>query len=148
MPSPTTGVPDDPRRQFDFWIGRWDCTWEDGHGRNEVTSICEGTVIQERFAADDGQLDGVSISIFDSRRECWVQTWMDSQGSWFHLTGRFEADAMNLYTTEVDADGYRKRMRFAAITANGFAWSWARSRSMTGWEPLWAIDYRRADASS
>jgi hypothetical protein len=141
-----TPVPDDPRRQLDFWIGRWECTWPGGAGTNEVTSICAGAVIHERF--DSGELSGVSISIYDESIGRWVQTWMDSQGSWFHLTGSFEDGAMNLYTTAADEQGFRKRMRFDAITPDGFRWSWARSRDMLAWEPVWTIDYRRAEAAT
>jgi hypothetical protein len=135
-------VPDDPHRQLDFWIGRWECSWEGGAGTNEVTSICDGAVVQERFQT--GGLAGVSISVYDESAGCWVQTWMDSQGSWFHLNGSFADGAMSLYTTAPDEQGYRKRMRFDEITPDGFRWAWARSRDMAAWDVLWTIAYRRA----
>jgi hypothetical protein len=138
-----TSVPDDPRRQFDFWIGRWDCSWPGGAGTNDVTLVCDGAVIQERFASSE--LSGVSISVYDASTGRWVQTWMDSQRSWFHLTGSFEDGAMNLYTTIADEQGYRKRMRFDSITPEAFRWSWARSRDMTEWEGAWEIEYRRME---
>ncbi len=59
---------------------------------------------------------------------CWVQTWMDSQGSWFHLTGTFRDGAMQLVTTQPDARGDTKRMRFEDITERAFTWTWASSR--------------------
>jgi len=138
-------VPDDPRRQFDFWVGRWDCAWEGGTGTNVVTPECDGAVIHERFAS--AELSGVSISVYDASVERWVQSWMDSQRSWFYLTGSFEDGAMNLYTTTADRQGHRKRMRFDAITPGGFRWSWSRSRDMSEWEAVWTIDYRKADAA-
>ena len=53
--------------------------------------------------------------------------------------------AMELFTTEPDADGRRKRMRFAAIAADRFEWTWSRSAA-DGWDELWRIDYTRATA--
>jgi hypothetical protein len=37
------------RRQFDIWIGSWDCTWEGGDGTNVVTAELNGIVTHERF---------------------------------------------------------------------------------------------------
>jgi hypothetical protein len=67
---------------------------------------------------------------------------MDSDGSWFHLTGGMREGAMELLTTSLDAGGYRKRMRFADITPASFRWTWARSRNVD-WEDLWEIAYLR-----
>ena len=103
----------------------------------------EGRVIRESFDAPG--LIGTSISVYDAAAARWVQTWMDSQGSWFHLTGGMRDGAMELFTTEPDADGCRKRMRFAAIAGGSFEWTWSRSAA-DGWDELWRIDYTRATA--
>jgi hypothetical protein len=34
-----------------FWLGSWECTWDRGHGTNDVTLELDGHVIVERFAA-------------------------------------------------------------------------------------------------
>jgi hypothetical protein len=134
----------DAARDFGFWVGTWDCTWDGGSGRNVVDWVCEGRVLQERFDASAHGLVGTSISLYDAAAGRWVQTWMDSEGSWFHLMGAMSGGVMDLLTTELDADGYRKRMRFSEIGAERFLWTWARSRGEDDWEPLWAIRYRRA----
>jgi hypothetical protein len=130
---------DDPRRQFDFWLGEWRCTWEGGAGANTIALICEGAVVHESFRSEDAELVGTSISVYDAAAGVWVQTWMDNQGSWFHLTGRFADGVMDLYTTTPDADGFRKRMRFSGISDD----AWARSADMAAWDALWAISYTR-----
>ena len=132
---------DDPRRQLDFWLGCWRCDWEGGTGRNTVEAVCDGRVIRESFQADG--LIGTSISVYDETAGSWVQTWMDSQGGWFHLTGAMRDGAFELETTTPDAEGRRKRMRFAAITHGSFEWTWARSVAGGGWEQLWRIAYSR-----
>jgi hypothetical protein len=134
---------EDPRRQFDFWIGTWRGAWDGGAGSNVVAPICQGAVIHESFRSDGDELVGTSISVYDTAAGCWVQTWMDNQGRWFHLTGEFAGGAIDLITTTDDAGGYRKRMRFDAIAPGGFDWTWARSRDGSAWEPLWTIAYTR-----
>src|SRR5690348_13578108 len=129
----------DGSRDFDFWIGTWDCTWEGGEGRNVVDWACGGRVVREAFDAEPHGLVGTSLSVYDAVAERWVQTWMDSTGSWFHLTGARDDDGMELRTTTLDAAGYRKRMRFTRIHPEGFEWDWSRSQDGDSWEPLWAI---------
>ena len=135
----------DPLRQFDFWLGEWQCSWEGGRGRNRVEAICEGRVIRESFGGGQGaDLVGTSISLYDMRAGRWVQTWMDSQGSWFHLRGEFGDGAMELFTVAPDARGETKRMRFFDIAEDGFTWSWASSADGVTWGELWRIAYQRA----
>src|SRR5436190_22003413 len=133
----------DGSRDFDFWVGTWDCSWEGGAARNVVDWACDGRVLRERFDGAAHGLVGTSISVYDRSAHLWVQTWMDSDGSWFHLTGGMRDGALELLTTTCDGEGYRKRMRFADIEPESFAWSWARSRDGGEWEQLWAIAYRR-----
>jgi hypothetical protein len=134
----------DAARDFDFWVGTWDCSWDGGSGRNVVDWVCEGRVLRERFDASAHGLVGTSISVYDAAAGRWVQTWMDSEGSWFHLTGVMSGGMLDLLTTELDADGCRKRMRFSDIGAERFLWTWSRSRREDDWEPLWAIEYLRS----
>jgi len=93
----------DAERGFDFWLGTWDCAWDGGRGRNVVDRVCEGRVVRERFDAAAHGLVGTSISVYDSAAARWVQTWMDSDGSWFHLTGGMRGGAMELLTAASNA---------------------------------------------
>ena len=73
---------------FDFWVGEWDGQWEGGRGSNTVTSELDGSVILERFDGRPGTtLQGLSLSVFDRERECWRQTWVDSNGGYLDFTG-------------------------------------------------------------
>ena len=67
-----TVVMDDPRRQFDFWLGEWRCTWEGGAGANTIALICEGAVVHESFRSEDAELVGTSISVYDAAAGAWV----------------------------------------------------------------------------
>jgi len=133
----------DGPRDFDFWIGTWHCSWEGGEGRNVVEWVCGGRVVRESFDAERHGLAGTSLSVYDAAARCWAQTWMDSTGTWFHLTGARNGEGMQLRTTTLDADGYRKRMRFTRVHDEGFEWDRSRSKPGRPREPISAVSYRR-----
>ena len=136
----------DAARQFDFWLGEWDCTWhKDGleHvGTNSVYADLGGMVVVENF---DGRpsldFQGLSYSVYDRTAQRWKQTWVDSEGTYLDFVGGFEAGAMELRR---DVDGAVFRMRWENIEPNGFDWCYARSSDGgETWEPLWEIGYTR-----
>ena len=71
----------DAARQFDFWLGEWDCTWvHDGDrctATNSVYADLGGCVLVENF---DGRpsldLQGLSFSagVVASKRFTWART--------------------------------------------------------------------------
>ena len=140
----------DAARQFDFWLGDWDCTWyEDGLeyvGTNSVYADLGGAVLVENF---DGRpsldFQGLSFSVYDRAAACWRQTWVDSEGSYLDFAGSFENGVMELRRSgEVDGAPALFRMRWENIEADAFDWSW--QRSVDGgetWVSLWEIEYRR-----
>ena len=137
----------DKRSEFDFWLGRWELTWEGGQGTNHIETILDGHVIQERFEAlaQDG-LKGMSLSVYDERQACWRQIWVDNQGGYLEFTGGRQGDQMIL-TRVADIDGQRvhQRMLWYDIRSAGFTWSWERSIDEgKSWEALWVIQYARA----
>ena len=136
----------DPARQFDFWLGEWDCTWHaDGleHiGTNSVYADLGGMVLVENF---DGRpslnYQGLSYSVYDRKAQCWKQTWVDSEGVYLDFSGGFENGAMELRRV---ADGALFRMRWERIDPNGFDWSYQRSDDGgQTWTALWEIGYSR-----
>jgi hypothetical protein len=134
---------------LDFWIGSWDCTWEGGHGSNEITRELDGHVVVERFEAQTPEpFTGMSVSVPDLQGDGWRQTWVDSNGSYWHFVGGPQADGTFVFGTPepVDADRRYKRMVFSEITPGGFAWRWESSEDGAAWEERWAIAYRRRDA--
>jgi hypothetical protein len=140
----------DPARQFDFWLGEWDCTWEkDGveHvGTNSVYADLGGCVLVENF---DGRpsldFQGLSFSVYDREAGCWKQTWVDSEGGYLDFAGSFENGVMELRRNgDVDGAPAVFRMRWENIEPNSLDWSW--QRSVDGgetWTTLWAIEYSR-----
>ena len=131
---------------LDFWIGRWVCTWEGGHGTNAVTRELDGHVISERFEAIEPEpFNGRSVSVLGSDA-IWRQTWVDSTGNYWHFEGGPRDDGSFIFATpgRVDAEHLYKRMVFSEITDESLAWRWEFSADGALWERRWAIDYRRA----
>ena len=130
---------------LDFWRGGWDCVWDGGSGTNTITRELGDQVVVERFEAiEPDRWSGMSVSVFDPASESWRQTWVDSNGSYWHFVGTIVDGTLAFATPErVDADSTFKRMVFSDVTPDGFAWRWERSSDGADWEPRWAITYRR-----
>ena len=136
----------DAARQFDFWLGEWDCSWHadglDHVGTNSVYADLGGMVIVENFDARPSlDYQGLSYSVYDRAAQRWKQTWVDSEGTYLDFVGRFEDGVMELHRR---AEDVLFRMRWENIEPNGFDWSYARSDDDGGiWTALWEIGYRR-----
>ena len=141
---------DDKAKQFDFWLGEWDLTWgENGRGRNVISKILDGQVIQEQFTSlpDDETppFVGLSLSVFNARTDRWQQTWVDNQGGYLDFTGGMAGDKMILSRQAIiEGQPVQQRMVWHNIGADALDWSWERSDDGgQSWKVLWAIHYRR-----
>jgi hypothetical protein len=135
-----------PETQFDFWLGKWDCTWGGdgtGKGSNHVLRILDDKIIQENFSAPD--FTGISVSSYDAERKLWCQTWVDSSGTYLDFTGKFEDGKMILVRNAiVKGQACKQRMIWYNIEASQFDWNWERSDDEgTTWRVLWQIKYSR-----
>lgn len=144
-------------RQLDFWVGEWIATWTNpngtqGTGRNVITNNEYGPcVITERFTADDGSLQGFSISTYFQGAREWRQTWMDAQGGYFDLFGGPSTDPRHRFVLET----YRRRdtaprlrMIWEDVQPDSFTWRWqGRASAEAEWTDRWVIRYRRATAA-
>jgi hypothetical protein len=134
--------------ELDFWLGDWDCVWDDGLGRNTITRELGGEVVVERFEAGGGEtFQGTSLSVFDEEVG-WRQTWVDSNGSYWHFEGARLGDGSVVFATPtpVDTDRLYKRMVFSNVTHDGFDWRWESSPDGASWAERWAIRYTRRKA--
>ena len=134
-------------REFDFWLGEWDLTWEGGgEGTNSVYHDFDGRVIVESFDARPSlDLQGMSVSTYDVDAGCWKQTWVDNRGFHAHAVGELVDGEMDLRFHRVD-DGQLAlfRMRWFDIRPGSLRWSYGRSYDRgASWETLWEISYTR-----
>src|SRR6186713_613180 len=86
-------------RQFDFWVGNWDLSSGDSSsGTNTIYKIMDGCTVQENFSNPKTGYDGKSWSVYNSVAKLWQQTWVDNQGGYIELSGKFEDGKMTLKT--------------------------------------------------
>ncbi len=133
--------PDD----FEFWLGEGDCVWEGGRGTNSIERILDGKIIQESFESlEPHGWTGLSVSSHDAHSGDWHQTWVDSNGSYWHFVGgRVDGDPSFGTPVPVDRDLRYKRMIFSDIGPAGFDWRWESSPDGEDWEVAWQIRYTR-----
>ena len=143
-----------PPDLFDFWLGDWAATWKNadgttGKGRNRITKILDGAVIEEDFAADPASnppplLKGRSLSV--QQNGVWRQAWADNQGGFFALRGQVEGDKRIFITEPLQRGGKTvvQRMVFHTIKADSLVWDWeSSSDGGASWQRQWRIDYVR-----
>ena len=140
----------DAARQFDFWLGEWDCSWDDGDRRHVATNsvyldLGDKVVVENFDGRPSLDFQGLSFSVYDRNAGCWKQTWVDSEGSYLDFTGGFENGVMELRRDgEVDGAPAIFRMRWENIERDSLDWSWQRSDDGgETWIPLWEIGYSR-----
>jgi hypothetical protein len=135
---------DEPEKQFDFWLGKWDLTWSvDGKGTNRIERILDGKIIQENF--ESVNLQGLSFSAYDPERDLWCQTWVDNSGGYLDFTGKYDNGKMILGRDAiVKGEACRQRMVWYNIEPGQFDWNWERSDDNgETWRVLWQIKYTR-----
>ena len=101
------GCRDAARRQFDFWLGRWEVTDSAGatvYGTNDITSEEAGCLVHEHWIGSRGG-SGQSLNYHDPHRQVWQQDWVGSGGENLHLIGRLENGAMVLEGDAPDQAG-------------------------------------------
>lgn len=132
---------------LDFWLGTWTATWESGGGTNTITRELNDAVVVERFEAGAPEpWSGMSVSVHDPRTGSWRQTWVDSNGSYWHFVGsRTEEGTIFATPGPVDEDETYKRMVFSDVEREAFHWRWESSADGRAWVQRWAIDYRRTE---
>ena len=147
----------EPAEYFDFWIGYWEVSWEEGEGEtgsgtNKIVKILDGMVIQENFRITEGRnkgFKGTSISVYQTRFEQWKQAWADNNGGYFDFTGKFDG-GKRIFQTETkqmeNGTQFTQRMVFYDITENSFTWDWESSENGgETWKLNWRIFYNKMD---
>ncbi|MBL8059941.1 MAG: DUF1579 family protein [Chthonomonas sp.] len=142
----------DPAKDFDFWIGEWKCAGDsyDAAGKatkteatNRIAKILDSKVVEENFKM--GSFIGRSYSTYDPTAKLWRQTWVDNQGSYIALTGKFEAGKMILQTIPNPLQPkVASRMVFENIKKESFDWNWESSTDEgKTWKLNWHLRYTR-----
>lgn len=91
------GCPDSRSHDFDFWIGTWEVSNQDGSivGHNRIEPILDRCVLQETWAGASGSA-GTSLNFFDTAQNKWRQFWVWREGTTLELEGGLVDGAMVL----------------------------------------------------
>jgi hypothetical protein len=144
----------DTAQYFDFWVGKWKVTYDEGngikeYGTNTIDKILDEVVIRDSFEVTGGQNEGfkgTSISVYQPRLKRWKQAWADNQGGYFDLEGEFVSNK-RIFKTQIFERGDKRiqqRMVFYDIKPNSFTWDWELSTDGgQSWTLSWRILYER-----
>ena len=130
---------------LDFWVGKWNVSWDGGSGTNEITKEYDGCVIRENFKGSN--LKGMSISSYVPAEGVWRQIWVDEQNGFLDLVGKSDGTNYIFHTTpDTVTPNIQLQMVFSKIQKDSFVWTWQRTEnSGESWQDLWQINYTRAD---
>jgi len=134
--------------QFDFWIGEWDLYSADTlTGHNSIYKIMDACTVQENFSNPKTGYIGKSWSVYNPLSKQWQQTWVDNQGGYIPLTGKFEEGKMTLTTPPRKLPNGKEvisQMIFYNISKDSFDWDWqATQDGGATWKSSWKIHYVR-----
>ena len=100
------------RREFDFWLGRWEVRGAKGAvvGHNRIEAMHGGCALLESWTSLSG-VAGTSLNFFDPVRGKWRQLWLDRTAGLIELEGGLAGAAMVLEGTSLQPDGTLGKMR-------------------------------------
>ncbi|MEM9077780.1 MAG: hypothetical protein AAGC43_12100 [Bacteroidota bacterium] len=152
--------PEDDADLFNFWVGKWEATWDEGNGKlgkgfNSISRDLNGRILRENFEIVEGQskgFKGTSISVHQPQFKRWKQAWADSQGGYFDFIAEYDkSNEHKIFKTKIhekDGKKYIYRMVFKEIQTNTFIWDWEfSSDGGTTWKLQWRINYKRVGSS-
>ncbi len=151
---------EDPRRQFDFWVGEWsvqnrhlqpDGSWRDGDvTRARITPVCGGTAVLEEWAGDfrGAFMNGFSLRAWDPDREDWALLlfWTtDGNGGFGTLRGRFRHGRGEFFA---GSGATRTRYTFSDALPDSVRWDSARTTDAgVSWKTDWIMEFSRTRAA-
>lgn len=133
---------------FDFWLGDWQVFKPDGSlaGHNRISKDYNNCVLRERYTALGGY-SGESINIYDSSRDVWHQTWVDSGGTLLLLEGKLINGDMVLSGDAVSVDGQlqRHRIRWTPNKDGSVRQLWQSKGASSDWATIFDGLYKKTN---
>ena len=109
-------------------------------------------MIREDFSGGgpNGHLNGLSLSVFDTERRVWRQTWVDDSGGYLELVGDVAEGCFSFRrAAPEEGPSTAYRMVFRDVQPESFRWTWERSTDGGAtWEVRWDIAYTRQAPSA
>jgi protein tyrosine phosphatase (PTP) superfamily phosphohydrolase (DUF442 family) len=148
-------LPEDPRRQFDFWLGEWSVvnkrahrngSWTDvGNATARIQSVADGAAVIEQWdgTLDENPLIGFSLRAHDEASDRWA-VWLNWTGEgpdgFSEMHGRRNGERMELFPPDDDS---RLRYSFAEARTGSCQWEQATSKDGQTWITDWVMHFTR-----
>jgi len=86
-----------PHRAFDFWLDQWKVTTTNDNvvRKNNISLINDGCTLLEEYSTPS-LYQGKSLTMYDSQRKQWHQTWTDNSGLILLLSGQYSNNVMTM----------------------------------------------------
>ena len=100
--------------QFDFWIGNWEVSNEDGTlaGYSKIEKVQDNCVLRETWRSATSEYSGTSSNFYNIIAQKWEQLWLDNQGAYLKLEGEYTSNRMILEGESIsEKDGDRNKNR-------------------------------------
>jgi len=131
----------DNHRQFDFWLGEWEVK-NNGKlaGKNSITLVQDSCLIREEWISAGNAYTGTSYNFYNEEKDQWQQLWVDNQGGYLELTGKFEKGEMVLKSDEMtnrQGEKYINRITWTPKPDGSVRQHWETSKDQgIHWETL------------
>lgn len=159
---PGKAQPDDGRRDFDFYVGRWKVhnrrlkqrwigsdDWDEFDATDECRQILGGLGTIDEYVTDHygERLIGNTLRLFDPKTRQWSAYWVSNRSGVLEpaVVGKFENGIGTFVGKDIDAGApILVRYQWTEITANGAKWDQAYSRDDgKTWETNWIMRMTR-----
>jgi hypothetical protein len=133
-----------PYDQFDFWLGAWHDPAAPAAEHYAARRTAGGCAIEEVLTGENGQIQGIGISGWDSERKQWRQLWVDKDRIVTTYLGGPGADGIFVLTSEPKAGGMRWRYTYRNIRPDGIDAEYASRVGEDGpWKKVWVGHFNR-----
>jgi len=154
-PNPPPGCASPESHQLDFWVGKWE-VHPNGADQIIAHSLIEkrysGCAVRENWMPVGKELrgGGGSLSLYDTRKHQWRQTWIDSGGSRADFDGGFANGVMSItgLWPNFIAPGQDALVRMNyQLQPDGQVRQWGEASTDDGktWKPNFDLLYRHVD---
>jgi hypothetical protein len=133
-----------PYDQFDFWLGTWHDPAAPAAEQYAVRRTAGGCAIEEVLTGENGQIQGIGLSGWDSERKQWRQLWVDKDRFVTVYMGGPAADGTFVLISDPKGDGTRWRYTYRNIRPDTMDAEYASRRGENGpWSAIWSGHFDR-----
>jgi len=162
-----TGLRQDGRTDFDFYIGKWKVhhrllrkrlkgaqEWEEFEGVAVAQKVLDGLGHVDEITMEraSGRVVGMTVRLFDPQSQQWSIWWADSVNGGLQppMFGEFK-DGRGIFYNQETLDGKKIFIRFiwSSLAENRCQWEQAFSADGgSAWETNWIMEFTRIRPSS